>query len=318
MLKQIEVAVGVVRRSDGRFLLGQRAPGSFYPGYWELPGGKVEAGESPVEALARELREELGITVEESWPWLVREHHYEHARVRLHFFEVPYWHGTVRNHVHCDLNWVSADGEILQPMLPANGPVFKSLGLPGFIGITQASVIGVSLQLRLIEKALASGLRAVQIREPTMSERALGDFVAEVQARARPHGALVLVNTDPALALRLEVGGVHLNSEALMQCAGRPALEWVGASCHDRRQLEQAVRIGADFALLGPVQQTRSHPGASGIGWSRFSELTAGLPLPVLALGGLSMADWRSARRAGAHGVAAITGAWQGFASHTQ
>jgi mutator protein MutT len=84
--KIVDVAAAVITRPDGSFLLGQRAPGTFYPGYWEFPGGKVEPGETPREALIRELHEELGLNVDAAWPWIMREHEYEHAHVRLHFF----------------------------------------------------------------------------------------------------------------------------------------------------------------------------------------------------------------------------------------
>ena len=60
--KIVHVAAAVITRPDGSFLLGQRAPDTFYPGYWEFPGGKVEPGETPRDALIRELDEELGLT----------------------------------------------------------------------------------------------------------------------------------------------------------------------------------------------------------------------------------------------------------------
>src|SRR5690606_5744619 len=81
----VDVAVGLVFDRDGRVLLGRRPAGKPYAGWWEFPGGKVEAGESVAEALARELHEELGLVVRVSDPWIVREHSYPHARVRLHF-----------------------------------------------------------------------------------------------------------------------------------------------------------------------------------------------------------------------------------------
>ncbi|HTY98335.1 MAG TPA: NUDIX domain-containing protein, partial [Rhodocyclaceae bacterium] len=73
-MKITDVAAAVILRPDGSFLLGQRAPGTFYPGYWEFPGGKVEAGETPRQALVRELHEELEIEVLEAQPWILREH----------------------------------------------------------------------------------------------------------------------------------------------------------------------------------------------------------------------------------------------------
>src|SRR5690606_7755353 len=87
----LEVAVGVLVRSDGAVLFGQRRPGKPYAGWWEFPGGKLEAGETVEQALARELREELDIEVRRSFPWMLREHVYPHAHVRLSFRRVVEW-----------------------------------------------------------------------------------------------------------------------------------------------------------------------------------------------------------------------------------
>jgi mutator protein MutT len=85
----VEVAAAVIERPDGSFLLAQRPAGKVYAGWWEFPGGKVEAGESAEHALARELHEELGIETRRAYPWITRVHVYEHATVMLHFFRVP-------------------------------------------------------------------------------------------------------------------------------------------------------------------------------------------------------------------------------------
>ncbi len=310
-VKRVEVAAGVIRRPDGSFLLGQRAPGTFYPGYWEFPGGKVEVGETPARALVRELDEELGIRVKALCPWLVREHHYEHARVRLHFFEVLEWEGEVNDHVHSALSWERADALQVGPMLPANGPILKALSLPDFIGITHATRIGVTRQLDALERALARGLRFVQVREPGMAEPDLLSFCEAVMHGVRPRGGHVVVNAAPALAARARVDGVHLNSAELNKLGERPDFGWVGASCHDRAELEQAARVGVDYAVLGAVHETPTHPGRGGMGWARFAELAAELPMPVFGLGGVDRAELPEARRAGAHGIAAIRAAWE-------
>ena len=89
----IEVAAAVVQRPDGSFLLARRPAGKVYAGWWEFPGGKIEAGEAPSAALARELHEELGFEVKDSFPWLTRVFTYPHGTVRLHFQRVLCWKG---------------------------------------------------------------------------------------------------------------------------------------------------------------------------------------------------------------------------------
>jgi len=308
--KRVEVAAAVITRPDGSFLLGQRAPGTFYPGYWEFPGGKVEPGEDARAALVRELDEELGITAHTCWPWLMREHDYEHANVRLHFFEVPEWSGEMNDHVHSALEWQHADHFTVSPMLPANGPILKALRLPHEMAITDAASLGVDEQLAALDRALDRGLELVQLRDNTLPPEARERLGREVVARCRERGALVLVNEDAALAERLGADGLHLREHQLAALSRRPDLAWVGASCHARESLEIAGALALDYAVLGHVLPTPSHPDRPAIGWSAFSHLSAHLTLPVFAIGGLGPAQQREARAAGAHGIAAIRASW--------
>jgi len=307
----IDVAAGVVVRSDGRFLLARRAPGSFYPGYWEFPGGKLEPGESPARALCRELDEELDLRVERLYPWLMRMHDYEHARVRLHFFEVAQWQGEICARIHDALNWVMPGGsEMPAPMLPANGPILKALTLPRRMGITHAATIGIDPQLAALDHALQAGLRLVLIRESALPMPARRTFAKEVVRRAHAAGALAVVNGEPELALDTGADGLHLTAARLLASDSRPNFAWVGASCHTRAELEQAGALGLDYALLGAVKHTATHPDGKTLGWENFAALASGLPLPVFALGGLENSDMEIARLSGAHGIAAIRGAW--------
>ena len=311
-MKITEVAAAVIERPDGSFLLGQRAADTFYPGYWEFPGGKVESGETPYQALVRELHEELEIDVRHATPWIVREHVYEHAHVRLHFFRVDEWRGEIKDHVHAALEWQQPGATTVAPMLPANAPVLAALALPGFYGITHAQEIGVERQLALLDRALGRGLRLVQVREPGLPAAERERFTAEALRLCRRHGARLLVNGDLALARALAADGVHLNAQQLMALTERPAgMPLAAASCHDRAELTRAAELGLDFAVLGPVQATASHPGQPGLGWPALANLLSGCRLPVYGIGGLGRQDLAAARAAAAHGVAAIRAAWE-------
>jgi 8-oxo-dGTP diphosphatase len=306
----VEVAAAVILRPDGAFLLGRRAADTFYPGYWEFPGGKLEAGETPRQALVRELREELGMEVVRAYPWITREHHYEHAHVRLHFFRVPEWRGEIRDHIHAALAWQRLDEAVVAPMLPANGPVLRALALPDFYGITHGAEIGSAQQIELAARALGAGLRLIQVREPALPPQARLHLAVALVSSARQQGARVLVNGDEDLARAVAADGVHLTSRQLMAAVARPDFPLVGASCHDEAELARASHLALDFALLGPVLPTASHPGRQGMGWEAFAAQIAHYPLPVFAIGGLRRHDLEHAWEHGAHGIAAIRGTW--------
>ncbi len=309
-MKVTEVAAAVIERPDGSFLLGQRAPDTFYPGYWEFPGGKVETGETPRDALIRELREELEIEVLRATSWIVREHVYEHAHVRLYFFRVPAWRGELRDHVHAALEWQQPGATTVSPMLPANAPVLAALALPDFYGITHAHEIGVPPQLTLLERALKNGLRLVQLREGRLPADQREAFAATAVALCHRHSARALVNGDAPLAEAVGADGLHLTSEQLKALRGRPNLTLVAASCHDAAELRRAIDNQLDFVVIGAIKPTASHPGHPGIGWDALGRLLDNCPLPAYAIGGLSRADLDSARLVGAHGIAAIRAAW--------
>lgn len=308
--RRVEVAAAVLQRPDGSFLLAQRPPGKAYAGYWEFPGGKIEPNESAASGLARELHEELGIDATKVYPWLTRDYDYEHARVRLRFFRVTHWTGELHGRENQAFAWQHADAITVSPLLPANAPILRALALPTFYGVTHAAVLGTEAFLRRLDAALNAGLQLVQVREKSLTEAALVDFTAEVVRAARAHGARVLVNGLPEIAERAGADGVHLSAAALAKLTRRPGCDLVGASCHDRRELDAAARLGVDFVAVGPVKPTASHVQAKPLGWQRFRDLIADYTLPVYAIGGVGRADLRDAWTAGAHGVAAIRAAW--------
>ncbi|TSA14473.1 MAG: Nudix family hydrolase [Betaproteobacteria bacterium] len=307
----VEVVAAVIERPDGSFLLAQRPPGKVYAGYWEFPGGKVEPGEPLATALARELHEELGIEVERAYPWIVRTYAYAHARVRLNFFRVRSWRGEPHAKEAQRLAWQRVAALDVAPLLPANGPVLRALGLPTEYAITHAASMGEAAQLSRIDARLAQGLRLIQVREKQMQEADLARFAAAVIARARPYAAQVLINSDIELAERLGADGVHLTSAQLAALDKKPALDWCAASCHSAAELERALELGVDFAVLGPVQATPTHAETRPLGWDSFSTLVRGRAMPVFALGAMQPADLQIAWHHGAHGIAMVRGSWQ-------
>jgi 8-oxo-dGTP diphosphatase len=309
----IDVAAAVLLRDgdDGtEFLLAQRPVGKVYAGYWEFPGGKVEAGESLHQALVRELQEELGITVDRAWPWLSRQFTYPHATVRLKFFRIPTWHGTIAPIEHSGFSWtrIGAAADVA-PILPANGPILQALELPPVYALSNAAENGIDAELARLEAALDNGLRLIQLRDKTLAPDQRKRFAHAVMQRARRHAdACVLINDDEQLVMEVGAQGLHLSSPQLMQLTQRPPFAKVAASCHTAEQLAHAAALGLDFAVLSPVLPTPSHPDAEGIGWNRFAQLIEHAPLPVFALGGMQPEMLETARTHGAHGMAMLRG----------
>jgi 8-oxo-dGTP diphosphatase len=120
----VDVAVGVLIDEAGRFLLTSRPAGKVYAGYWEFPGGKLEAGESVEAALRRELIEELGIHIGAVQPWKIELMDYEHARVRLHFCKVFAWTGEFEMREQQAMAWQTLPVQV-QPVLPGTLPVLR-------------------------------------------------------------------------------------------------------------------------------------------------------------------------------------------------
>ena len=118
----VDVAVGVLMRADGQFLLTSRPEGKVYAGYWEFPGGKLEAGESVEQALRRELQEELGITIAQAQAWKTQMVDYPHALVRLHFCKVWDWQGELQMREAQSYAWQTLPVAVA-PVLPGTIPV---------------------------------------------------------------------------------------------------------------------------------------------------------------------------------------------------
>ncbi|SCY69797.1 8-oxo-dGTP diphosphatase [Nitrosospira sp. Nl5] len=304
----VEVAVAVITRPDGAFLLARRPEGKPYAGYWEFPGGKVKPGESLLQALRRELLEELGVSVEHAYPWITRTFTYPHATVRLCFYRVLEWHGEPYPRENQELSWQFADNVEAQPMLPANAPVLRAAGLSPVYAITNATELGTKASLMQMEHALRKGLRLIQVREKDMAKTALHGFASEMVTVAHHYGAKVMVSGNVDLSREIGADGVHFPSAQLFNLVKRPDIELCGASCHNAEELFRAEQLGMSFAVLAPVLPTLSHPQSSTLGWRKFAALIRNCSIPVYALGGLHPEDLITAWKHGGHGIAMMRG----------
>jgi 8-oxo-dGTP diphosphatase len=153
-------------------------------------------------------------------------------------------------------------------------------------------------------------VRFVTFREPALDQVAAERAFGRVLERVRTTGAFLLVSSRHPDAWARAANGVHLTARDLMDTSRRPQVDWVAASAHSDRELGHAAAIGVDFAVLGPVAPTASHPGVPGMGWTALASAVCTSAIPVYAIGGLTPGDLDHARRSGAHGVALQRAAW--------
>lgn len=305
-LTTVKVAAAVLQRADGSFLLAQRPEGKIWAGYWEFPGGKIEEGETAYHALVRELDEELGIQVTQAYPWVTRVFDYPHARVELKFFRVTAWQGELQAREGQAFSWDTN----VSPILPANEPILRALALPDLYAISNIKELGEEVFFQRLEQALARGVRLIQLREKTLSSSEQARIAEKMLTILEPYNAKLLLNGDIELSQRLGAAGVQLSSQQLRSLTTRPEVGLCAASCHDEEELALAEKLACDFILLSPVLATLSHPGAPHLGWEKFARLIERCPIPVFALGGLTMADMALAQEHGAHGISLLRQAW--------
>jgi 8-oxo-dGTP diphosphatase len=317
----VHVVAGVIEDARGRILLGRRTAGRDLAGSWEFPGGKVDRDETPEQALARELHEELGIRVHASTPLIAVPHAYPHKRIVLDVRRVTAWSGRASGREKQALTWAAPQKLDSYPMPAADRPVVAALRQADrYLVLPEPDMQHVDAFLDALDRALASGIRRVQLRSRALDVPGLRALAQRVQKRLRPSRAELLINCGGMAEIELarELGaGVHLRAALLMQLAARP-LDRAGgdrgasvaASCHDAAELAQAEALGLDFAVLGPVRETASHPVQAAIGWPAFAALRETVSLPIYALGGMGVDDLAQARAHGAQGIAAIRSLW--------
>lgn len=310
----IRVSAGIILQADGQLLLGQRPVGKPWEGWWELPGGKIEPGETVLQALARELQEELGIDVTEATPWVRYIHEYPKNIVELNFCRVTGWEGTPTGRENQALAWVDPMQATMPvgPLLPAADPPLRWLRLPERYLLTQLeSPSHLAQGLAALESKLASGIRLVQFREPNWpsgpADASLYEAFQAVLALCRRWQAQCLVNSRHPQQWAQEADGVHIRAGDI------PAWQkqWrhgglLAVSVHDAAQIQAAAKLDPDFMVAGHVLETPTHPDRPPLGWTAFATLAEQAGCPVYAIGGQGSDTLETARRHGAHGIAGL------------
>ncbi|MDC0664068.1 Nudix family hydrolase [Marinobacter sp. SS21] len=311
-MAEVHVAVAVIRRGE-RVLIARRPDHVHQGGLLEFPGGKVEPGETVQAALVREIHEETGLVVapDSLRPVIGIRHDYGDKRVFLDVWSTAAVTGEAHGREGQEVGWLPL-ADLRDADFPAaNRPIIRALNLPHRYAITgYFDEIGAGL-LRL-ERALARHRPGmVLLRAPWLPAPAYRQFAEAGLALCQAAGAAVMLHGRAEYGHVPGVAGVHLPWREAAALSERPLESgWLLAvSCHNAAELRQAMALGADFATLGPVQPTASHPDAQPLGWERFRQLVAGVAVPVFALGGTGPGDVGCSRERGGQGIAGI-GYW--------
>lgn len=308
-LPVIHVACGVLVNASGEVLLAQRPEGKIAAGYWEFPGGKIESDESPLQALTRELHEELGVQLREAAPLIRFAHDYSNRRIVLDTWRVTGFEGTPQSCEGQALRWLAVERFAeLAPLLPTVMPIERALRQPAHYVFTPPEMSWSALQNGIALLPTGCWLR---LRLPTLSDEDYQQCAQQVLPVAAAHGIQLLLDREPEQVVALGAAGWHVSSATLMRLQQRPAVPLAVASVHDAAQLAHAQALGFDAAVLGPVRPTATHLGAATLGWAGFTSVRGEWPLPVYAIGGLGHSALAEARAANAQGLAGISAYWR-------
>ncbi len=314
---QLHIAVGVIRDRQGRILISKRRAGTPGAGLWEFPGGKCETGETIRDALHRELLEELGIEIGLPRPLIRIRHAYPDRQVLLDTWLVEEWQGKAQGLEGQQIEWVAAEDLPAKPLLPANQPLTNAARLTDQYLITPepAALLneleGLNAFMGCLAQAIANGQSLIRLRLPHLSDADYAEVADQAVALCHAAKARLILDRDPDMVIKLGADGLHLSSSRLMSMTERPpGLRWMAASCHGGAELAKAEELGCDFAVLGPVNPTQTHPDSTALGWGLAAEQVERAKLPVYMIGGMTPSDLQSAWHAGAQGIAAIRSLW--------
>jgi len=305
----VDVAASIVRAPDGLVLMAERTAGQISAGFWELPGGKIDPGETAAQAAVRELEEEIGIRALALKPWICYEHAFRLRRIRLNFFKVDSWEGSPHGREGQRLAWVDPAMPSVAPILPSVERVLNALALPPLYAVCRPEEHdGVAAMLAQIDIDVRGGLKLLQLRAPDLSPDQRVSLARRVNAIAAPFGARVLLVGTALECRRAGLAGVHSTAQELRRLRGRPPVKLWLCSIHDEHDLALATELGADAAVLSPVLDNAAHPDRPALGWEGLQRLSARAPFPLYAQGGLDGSLLASAQRAGAIGIATRQG----------
>ena len=311
----VHVAVAVIKDIDGQYLIAKRPKDTHQGGLWEFPGGKVENEETVVDALKRELFEEIGVTLTQATPLIQVHHDYTDKSVLLDVWCVNAFSGKVSGKEGQEIRWISKSDFSLYDFPTANIAIINTIQLPDKYMITGEFNDEKELLLR-IQSGLKKGIKLIQFRAHKLNELNYFKFAKNIYSLCKKENAKLLLNTSVEKYNKYNASnfsdGLHLSSRELVRFLPESIKSelLLSASIHNKTELLVAKENKVDFVVLSPVNKTLSHPDAALLGWDGFKKMTERASFPVFALGGMKEEHIHCAKINGAHGIAAIGEFW--------
>lgn len=298
----MNVVAASIENNQGQVLISKRPAHTYGGGLWELPGGKLEANESPEDALFRELDEELGIQVSSAKPLIKINHQYPDRSVHLMIYQVTHFEGNPHGKEGQEVRWVSK-ADIAGYTFPgANKPAIDAIRLPDVIAIGLDAQTQSSDQLLALKQLLSNGVGACLLSADAMNGEA--NSQQDMLNLFKEYSAFCFLQTSPDNFNHADIHGLHLSKEALLKTEHRPSSVgcWLSAHCETLADVVHAEKIGVDFVLFGSVAFEASEP----FDWLTFEQVTAHTKLPVYAISDADSSQVELSRAKGGRGVAAM------------
>ena len=302
----IKAVVGVLDNDLDQILIAKRQDHQFMAGYWELPGGKIDPGETQQQAIVREMNEELGIQVNKTSLHQRMIYQYPDRVVELSIYRIEDYQNTPYGKEGQAVAWVDIEGLSNYQLLPTMRAFIHSITLPKQYWITPSTNHQSDDWLAQFEQKIQQGIKLIQLRSKVSLDR---EFIQHIYIKCQQHNVNLLLNIPNKSFNEPYANGWHMTTQEMLSLKKRPCADdkLLGASTHTLEEALSAQKIGADFVVISPVQATQTHPDTLPIGWDKATEVVEKLNIPVYFLGGMGLNDLDKTLELGAQGIAGVS-----------
>lgn len=295
----IRVVVAIIRDKDGKILITQRMADRIQPNLWEFPGGKITLYETGLQALKREIFEEVDIKIEKAMPFMQIYHDYKNYSVWLDIWQVEKYSGTASGKEGQNIAWVDFEQLNSYDFLEANKHIFKALRLPNFY-LKMQNHYKVEDYLNQIDEAKTKGFEMIELSATNLSPKDYKELIKQSLIKTKELNLRVLLTGGlEKLAEFEQIDGVCLPAGELHKLNARPVSEdklfciW----CKDMEDIKLAELLEADFVVLYPLLKDNF-----ALGWNKFQQLANSTNLPIYVAGGLDKSMFARVRALGGIG----------------